>query len=110
MNVGRRDARARIAHVLCEVWLRMKAAGYPVEDGFELPLTQEQLADVVGLTTVHVNRTLKSLQDDGIFYRDKRYISFSDWDCLAKIGDFSSLYLHLDQAMPGIPGTTVTSR
>lgn len=110
MNVGRRDARARIAHVLCEVWLRMKAAGFPVEDGFELPLTQEQLADVVGLTPVHVNRTLKSLQNDGVLYRDKRYMSFSDWHRLAKIGDFSALYLHLDQAMPGIPGTTITSR
>lgn len=102
MNVGRRDARARIAHVLCEVWLRMKAAGYPVEDGFELPLTQEQLADVVGLTPVHVNRTLKALQEEGVVHRNRRYVSFSDWDAMVGIGDFNALYLHLDQSQPAI--------
>jgi CRP-like cAMP-binding protein len=97
LNVGRRDARARIAHVLCEFTLRMKAAGFVSDGGFELPLTQEQLADVVGLTTVHVNRTLKSLQNDGIVHRDKRHISFKDWAAAASVGDFSALYLHLDQ-------------
>lgn len=97
LNVGRRDARARIAHVLCEFTLRMKAAGFPTEQGLELPLTQEQLADVVGLTPVHVNRTLKSLEADGIVHRAKRYISFADWDAMSTVGDFSSLYLHLDQ-------------
>jgi CRP-like cAMP-binding protein len=98
MNVGRRDARARISHLLCEVSLRMKAAGSSDASGFELPLTQEQLADAVGLTPVHVNRTLKSLAKDGIVHRDKRHISFADWDTLAEIGDFSALYLHLDQS------------
>lgn len=98
INVGRRDARARIAHILCEVWLRMKAAGYADAEGFRLPLTQEQLADAVGLTTVHVNRTLKSLEADGIVNRDRRYIGFHDWAALAEVGDFNALYLHLDQA------------
>jgi CRP-like cAMP-binding protein len=97
LNVGRRDARARIAHVLCEVSLRMKAAGLTADGSFELPLTQEQLGDAVGLTPVHVNRTLKSLAKDGVVHRAKRYISFADWDRVAGIGDFSALYLHLDQ-------------
>lgn len=98
INVGRRDARARIAHILCEVWLRMQAAGYSSDEGFRLPLTQEQLADAVGLTTVHVNRTLKSLEADRIVNRDRRFISFNDWEALAEVGDFNALYLHLDQA------------
>jgi CRP-like cAMP-binding protein len=98
MNIGRRDARARIAHILCEVSIRMRAAGILSEERFELPLTQEQLADAVGLTPVHVNRTLKSLVDDGVVYRDKRYISFTDWNAIATIGGFNPLYLHLDQA------------
>jgi CRP-like cAMP-binding protein len=98
MNVGRRDARARISHILCEFALRMKAAGFPDDKGFELPLTQEQLADVVGLTPVHVSRTLKLLEHEGIVHRAKRYISFKDWDAAAAVGDFNALYLHLDQA------------
>jgi CRP-like cAMP-binding protein len=98
MNVGRRDARARISHVLCELALRMKAAGFASVDGFELPLTQEQLADVVGLTPVHVSRTLKSLEQDGIVHRDRRFITFKDWNAVASVGDFNPLYLHLNQA------------
>lgn len=97
-NVGRRAAPARIAHVLCEVALRVQAAGVSTEGGFELPLTQEQLADAVGLTPVHVNRTLKALVADGIVHRDKRYISFSDWDRTKEVADFNPLYLHLEQA------------
>lgn len=96
-NVGQRDARARIAHVLCEVAIRLKAAGLVGEDGFEFPLTQEQLGDAVGLTPVHVNRTLKSLAADGVVHRDKRRISFTNWDAVAEIGGFNPLYLHLDQ-------------
>jgi CRP-like cAMP-binding protein len=97
-NIGRRDARARIAHVLCEVALRMKSAGLSGGDGFEFPLTQEQLADAVGLTAVHVNRTLQSLMKDGVVYRARRYISFTDWKKIMAVGDFNPLYLHLDQA------------
>ena len=96
-NVGRRAAPARIAHVLCEMALRMHAAGVSTDEGFELPLTQEQLADAVGLTPVHVNRTLKGLVADGIVHRDKRYITFSDWGRAKEVADFSALYLHLDQ-------------
>jgi CRP-like cAMP-binding protein len=99
-NVGRRAAPARIAHVLCEVALRMQAAGVSTEGGFELPLTQEQLADAVGLTPVHVNRTLKALVAEGIVHRDKRYISFSDWSRTKEVADFNALYLHLEQAKP----------
>jgi CRP-like cAMP-binding protein len=99
-NVGRRSARARVAHILCEFGLRLEAAGLASEAGFELPLTQDQLADALGLTPVHVNRTLKSLAADGVVHRDRRYISFSDWDLVRTIGDFNALYLHLDQVRP----------
>lgn len=100
VNVGRRDARARIAHVLCEVYLRAEAAGIAGGGRFELPMTQEQLADAVGLTPVHVSRTLKLLIADGIINRDRRMISFGDWKAVSAIGDFNPLYLHLDQAKP----------
>jgi len=62
LNVGRRDSRSRLAHLLCEFALRLEAQGAARPDhGYELPMTQEQLADATGLTSVHVNRVLKVL-------------------------------------------------
>jgi len=100
LNVGRRDARQRIAHLLCEFTLRMKQAGLEQGSNYELPMTQEQLGDAVGLTSVHVNRTLKALAKDGLVQREKRYLTIADWDKVRTIGDFSALYLHFDQGGP----------
>jgi CRP-like cAMP-binding protein len=97
LNAGRRDARQRVAHLLCEFALRMDAAGLDIGSGYELPMTQEQLGDAVGLTSVHINRTLKSLIADGVVQRDRRHVSFSSWEMIRAVGDFSALYLHLDQ-------------
>jgi CRP-like cAMP-binding protein len=95
-NVGRRDARTRIAHLLCEFSLRLKVAGIGEETAYELPMTQEQLGDATGLTSVHVNRTIKSLEADGLIKRtDPRFIQIGDWRKLAHAGDFDSNYLHL---------------
>ena len=99
-NIGRRSARARVAHLLCEFGTRLKMAGLESEAGFELPMTQEQLADALGLTPVHVNRTLKSLAADGVVYRKRRFISFTNWETVKAIGDFNGLYLHPDQVNP----------
>jgi len=100
LNVGRRDARTRIAHLLCEFAVRMGRLGLGTEGRYELPMTQEQLGDATGLTSVHVNRTLKSLAADGLIHRDRRYLSFSDWEKVRAVADFSGLYLHLDQSLP----------
>jgi len=97
MNVGRRDARSRIAHLICEFAARMDAAGLSNGGRYELPITQEQIGDATGLTSVHVNRTLRSLAADGLVHRDKRYLTFSDRDRIQAVADFSTLYLHLDQ-------------
>jgi CRP-like cAMP-binding protein len=98
LNVGRRDARARVAHLLCEVAVRMEMAGLTNGKDYELPLTQEQLGDAVGLTSVHVNRTLRALAEEGLIRRDKRHIRFDTIEHLRQVGDFSALYLHLDQS------------
>lgn len=95
VNVGRRDARARIAHLLCEFAVRLEARGLTTDHGFELPMTQEQLADATGLTSVHVNRVLKSLEADGLISRQRRYIHFDNWRALQDAGDFSRRYLHI---------------
>jgi CRP-like cAMP-binding protein len=94
-NVGRRDARTRIAHLLCEFSLRLEAAGLGVHNHYELPMTQEQLADCTGLTPVHVNRMLKTLDQDGLVTRTNRAVKIDDWQKLAAAGDFQSQYLHL---------------
>jgi len=100
VNIGRRDARARIAHILCEFAVRLESRGLADDKGFELPMTQEQLADATGLTSVHVNRVLKSLEADGLISRKRRNIHYDDWRALQDAGDFSRRYLHIsDQDM-----------
>jgi CRP-like cAMP-binding protein len=95
VNVGRRDARARIAHILCEFAVRLEARGLAANHGFELPMTQEQLADATGLTSVHVNRVLKSLEAEGLITRKRRQVHFDDWRALQDVGEFSRRYLHI---------------
>jgi CRP-like cAMP-binding protein len=95
-NVGRRNARARLAHMLCEFALRLKLAGLGERTNYELPMTQEQLGDATGLTAVHINRTIKSLEADGLIARTSaRFIVIGDWRTLAEAADFQSTYLHL---------------
>jgi CRP-like cAMP-binding protein len=98
LNVGRRDARHRIAHLLCEFARRLEIAGLGSTKGYELPMTQEQIADATGLTSVHVNRSIKALEADGLIVRDKRFIGIPDWERLRDLSGFNELYLHLDQA------------
>jgi CRP-like cAMP-binding protein len=104
-SAGRRDARTRIAHLLCEFSVRLKVAGLAQETGYELPMTQEQLGDATGMTAVHVNRMLKSLEREGLIDRtSSRSIRIGDWRKLAVVGDFDSNYLHLRNDEPSLEG------
>jgi CRP-like cAMP-binding protein len=94
VNVGRRDARARIAHLLCELAFRLEKIGLGRGGLFDFPLTQEQLADCTGLTAVHTNRTLQSLRKDGLIHLNAKSLSILDWEGLQAVGDFDELYLH----------------
>jgi CRP-like cAMP-binding protein len=96
LSVGRRDARARIAHLLCEFSVRMSLAELGDSSSYELPMTQEELADALGLTNIHINRMLKSLSAEGLIERTKRSVRILDMRQLARIGDFDTRYLHLD--------------
>lgn len=104
MNVGRRPALQRIGHILCEFARRLDVAGLGTIRGYRFPVTQEQLGDATGLTPVHVNRTLRKLEADGLIARHKRFIEIPDWERLRAISGVSELYLHLDQAAPAGPG------
>jgi CRP-like cAMP-binding protein len=97
-NVGRRDARTRVAHILCEFAVRLNVAGLAQDTHYELPMTQEQLADATGLTSVHINRTIKALEREDLIDRtNPRAIRIGDWRRLAEVGDFDTNYLHLRQ-------------
>jgi len=95
-NVGRRDARGRIAHLLCEFAMRLRSAGLLEGDSYELPMTQDQIADATGLTAVHVNRTLQEMRRTGLIHTERRMVKVNDWDRLAALGDFNPQYLHLE--------------
>ena len=102
-NIGRRDAHARIAHLLCEFSLRLKVAGLGDATDYDLPMTQEQIADSTGLTPVHVNRTMKALEAERLITRrSSRSITIGDWRKLADAGDFDSTYLHLREEEPAL--------
>jgi CRP-like cAMP-binding protein len=107
VNIGRRDALTRIAHLLCEISLRLDVAELGHQTEYELPISQEQLADAVSLTSVHVNRKLMELESGGLIKRTKRMIEVNDWPALARVGDFQSRYLHVharkDPPLPAAP-------
>jgi CRP-like cAMP-binding protein len=94
VNIGQRDSRSRIAHLLCEFAYRMTSQGLAPHDVYELPITQEQLADATGLTAVHVNRVLQALQREGLLERDRRMIRFPSWERMQDVADFNPRYLH----------------
>ena len=98
VNVGRRPAIQRIGHIMCEIGRRLEVAGLGTTTGYQFPMTQDQLADAVGLTPVHVNRTLKAMEAEGLIIRHKRFIEIPDWERLRAMSGFNELYLHLDQA------------
>lgn len=96
VNVGRRPALARMAHLLCELFLRHKAVGLVTDHSFEFPITQSELADAVGLSNVHVNRTLQELRAQGLVGEQGEFLKVLDWEGLMQAGEFDPTYLHLD--------------
>jgi CRP-like cAMP-binding protein len=94
VNVSRRPAPARMAHLLSELARRLKAVGRMEGNEVYLPLTQVHLADALGLTSVHVNRVLQELRRDGVLDLRDRKLRVSDPALLEALGDFDPLYLH----------------
>ena len=96
VNMGRRDAYERIAHLMCEMHLRMKNVGLVADGVFHLPVTQEELADTLGLTAVHVNRILQRLRSEGLIELRGRTLSILDLEALQNTSGFDGSYLHAD--------------
>ncbi|HLM20878.1 MAG TPA: Crp/Fnr family transcriptional regulator [Propionibacteriaceae bacterium] len=97
VNVGRREAYARIAHILCELVVRMKAVGLAEGHTVQIPITQNEFADATGLSNVHVNRVLQALRSDGLIILKGDTLQVLDWDQLKQAGDFDPTYLHLQR-------------
>lgn len=97
VNVGRRDARTRIAHILCEMSIRFGGDRQILLD-YPFFATQDQLADAVALTNVHVNRSLKALRTEGLATFRHGAVEIHDWKRLAEVGEFDSAYLVADTA------------
>lgn len=97
LSVGRRSALARVAHFMCELCVRLQVVGLSDGKGFSLPMTQTDLADTTGLTSVHVNRMLKQLRDQRILTFRHSQVVIHDWDGLAETAEFDPSYLHLDR-------------
>jgi CRP-like cAMP-binding protein len=94
VNVGRRPAAQRLAHLLLELRERLAVVGLADSTQYELPMTQSDLADALGLTSVHVNRVMQALRADGVLDMKKFTVKLGDAEKLMAIGDFNQLYLH----------------
>jgi len=95
VSVGARGALARIAHLFCELWLRLERVGAATDLTFTLPLTQADLGDAVGLTPVHVNRMLRVLRERGLAEFRGGRVTIRDWNGLQAVGEFDPSYLFL---------------
>ncbi len=95
VNVGRRDAFEAIGHLMCELYVRMKTIGLTADHCFELPLTQEELGDALGLTPVHVNRVLQRMRAEALISFKAGLLTILDYRRLESASGFNSNYLHI---------------
>ncbi|WP_343039378.1 Crp/Fnr family transcriptional regulator [Microvirga makkahensis] len=95
-NVGRREGVSRMAHVLCELLVRLKAVGLVEDHACDLPITQSEFADALGFTTVHVNRVLQQMRAEGLIELKGERLTIPDWERLKQVGEFDPTYLHLE--------------
>ncbi|MCR5880811.1 Crp/Fnr family transcriptional regulator [Phenylobacterium sp. J367] len=91
--LGRQTARAAFAHLICELWTRNRDVGLAEGPAFDLPLTQVELANVLGLSTVHANRVVQSLRAEGLIRWRSARVEILDWDRLAALAQFDTAYL-----------------
>ena len=97
LNVGQRDALQRLSHLICELCVRLGIVNLVDESKtFALPLTQSELADTTGMTTVHVNRSLQRLRQDGLISTNDGRVTILDFDRLAEVAGFNATYLHAE--------------
>ncbi len=97
VSLGRRDAIARMAHLLSEIHVRLEVVGLADEQGYSLPLTQADLAECLGLTPIHVNRVLRALRERKLLTFRSGRVTVHDPVRVRRVGEFSPDYLYLDK-------------
>lgn len=96
LGMGRKDAPQRIAHLFCELFTKMHAVGLTKGNSCDFPITQSAMGDALGLSTVHVNRSLMDLRRRGFIRLEKHTLTILNWEELQHFADFDPLYLHME--------------
>lgn len=96
VGMGRRSAAQQLAHLICELYVRLEVAGVLRDDRFVFPITQAELGDALGLSAVHVNRVLQELRSERLFTWEGHTVHVLDWPGLQQRAEFDSRYLHLE--------------
>jgi CRP-like cAMP-binding protein len=100
LSLGRRSASAKLAALFCEMQVRLSVVGLADDSSYLLPLTQADLSECLGLTDVHINRTLRVLRDQGVVTMRAGRVTILDKAELARIGEFDAAYLYLGSSRP----------
>ena len=105
VNIGQRNALERLSHLFCELFLRLQVVNLTNGQSCDMPVTQADLGDAVGLTSVHVNRTVQELRERGLIVLNNRRLTIPNFAALRKAASFSDDYLHLGNQKP--PGSSL---
>lgn len=97
LSLGQRSAISRMAHLFCELYLRLEVVGRARDNGYQFPLTQRELSECLGLTVVHANRTLQELRRRGLIDLENRHLTIRDRRGLEGVAEFDPGYLYLDK-------------
>lgn len=95
VNIGQRSAIERISHLFCELFYRMRAVGLAESNRLDFPITQQDIAEATGLTSVHVNRTLREMRAENLILLHDRVLEIPDFRSLSDVALFTPTYLHL---------------
>ncbi|MDB5516341.1 MAG: transcriptional regulator, Crp family protein [Tardiphaga sp.] len=104
VNLGQREGIARVAHLLCELAMRLDAVGLLRDRSLPIPWTQVDVADATGMSAIHANRVIQDLRTRGVVHWESRYVRIVDWQQLRDVAGFAPDYLHLKR-----PGTSLTA-
>lgn len=97
LSLGQRSAISRMAHLFCELYVRLNVVGHASHDSYEFPLTQRELSECLGLTVVHANRTLQELRRRGLVELENRHLTIRNRSGLEGVAEFDPNYLYLDE-------------
>jgi CRP-like cAMP-binding protein len=95
--LGRMSAEERLAHLFCELFVRLESVGLTRDKTYAFPVTQAELGDGFGMSTVHANRSIMSLRESGLIELENRTLRILDWDRLRDLAHFNPDYLHIEQ-------------